>query len=73
MQNYSTHPTILKIRQIFDNSKTAEQFQFNSATTSEIYKLSKKISDKKLTEADKMSPGLVKYLLKFFFSHWTMV
>ena len=54
------HPSILKIRENFDNSQTVEQFQFNSVTTSEIYKLLKNIDDKKVTGTDKISPKLVK-------------
>ena len=41
VQHYSNHPSIFKIRENFDNSQTVEQFQFNSVTTSEIYKLLK--------------------------------
>ena len=54
------HPSILKIRENFDNSQTVEQFQFNSVTTSEIYKLLKNIDDKKATGTDKIPPKLVK-------------
>ena len=46
VQHYSNHPSILKIREKFDNSRTVEQFQFNIVTTSEIYKLLKNIDDK---------------------------
>ena len=54
------HPSILKIRENFDNSQTVEQFQFNSVTTSEIYKLLKNIDDKKAAGTDKIPPKLVK-------------
>ena len=37
---YSNYPSILKIRDNFDNSQTVEQFQFNIVTTSEMYKAS---------------------------------
>ena len=60
MQHYSNHPNILRIRENFDNSQTVEQFQFNSVTTSETYKLFKNIDDKKATETDKIPPKLVK-------------
>ena len=60
MQHYSNHPSILKIRENFDNSQTAEQFQFNSVTTSEICKLFKNIDSKKATGTDKIPPKLVK-------------
>ena len=34
VQHHSSHPSILKIRENFDNSQTVEQFtQFNSVTT----------------------------------------
>ena len=57
------HPSILKIRENFDNSQTVEQFQFNSVTTSEIYKL-KNINDKKATGTDKMPLKLFKISAK---------
>ena len=60
VQHYSNHPSILKIRENFDNSQTVEQFQFNSVTPSEIYKLLKNIDDKKVTGTDKISFNLVK-------------
>ena len=41
---YSNYPSILKIRDNFDNSQTVEQFQFNIVTTSEMYKLLKNAS-----------------------------
>ena len=41
VQHYNNHPSIVKIRENFDNSRTVEVFQFNSVTTSEIYKLLK--------------------------------
>ena len=41
VQHYNNHPSIVKIRENFDNSQTVEVFQFNSVTTSEIYKLLK--------------------------------
>ena len=44
---YSNYPSILKIRDNFDNSQTVEQFQFNIVTTSEMYKLLKNIDNKK--------------------------
>ena len=49
VQHYSNHPSILKIREIFGNSRTVEHFQFNNVTISEIYKLLKNIDDKKAT------------------------
>ena len=49
VQQYSNYPSILKIRENFDNSQTAEQFQFNSVTTSEICKLLENIDKKKAT------------------------
>ena len=60
VQQYSYHPSILKIRENFDNLQTVEQFPFNSGTTSEIYKLLKTIDDKKATGTDKIPPKLVK-------------
>ena len=60
VQHYNNHPSILKIRENFDNSQTVETFQFNSVTTSEIYKLLKNKDDKKATGMDKISPKLVK-------------
>ena len=60
VQQYSYHPSILKIRENFDNLQTVEQFPFNSETTSEIYKLLKTIDDKKATGTDKIPPKLVK-------------
>ena len=60
VQHYSNYPSILKIRQNFDSSQTVEQFQFNSITTSEIYKFLKNIDDKKATRTDKIPPKLVK-------------
>ena len=60
VQHYSNQPRILKIRENFDNSQTVEKFQFNSVTTSEIYKLLKNIDDKKAAGTDKISPKLVK-------------
>ena len=60
VQHYSNHPSILKIRENFDNSQTEEQLQFNSVTTSEIYKLLKNIDDKKTTGTDKIPPKLVR-------------
>ena len=41
VQHYNNHPSIVKIRENFDNSQTVEVFQFDSVTTSEIYKLLK--------------------------------
>ena len=41
VQHYNNHPSIVKIRENFDNSQTVEVFQFHSVTTSEIYKLLK--------------------------------
>ena len=35
VQYYSNHPSILKIRENVGNSKTVEQFQFDSVTTCE--------------------------------------
>ena len=46
---HHNHPGILKINENFDNSQTVEQFQFNSVTTSEIYKHLQNIDDKKAT------------------------
>ena len=60
VQHYSNYPSILKISQNFDYSQTVEQFQFNSITTSEIYKFLKNIDDKKATGTDKIPPKLVK-------------
>ena len=60
VQQYSNLPSILKIREIFDNSRTVEHFQFNNVTISEIYKLLKNIDDKKATGTDKIPPKLVK-------------
>ena len=60
VQHYSNHPSILKIRENFDNSQTVEQFQFNSVTTSEVYKLLKNINVKKATGTDKIPPKLVR-------------
>ena len=60
VQNYGNHPSILKIRENFDNSQSIEQFQFNSVTTSGIYNLVKDIDGKKATGTDKIPPKLVK-------------
>ena len=60
MQHYRNYPSILKIWEDFDNSQTEEQFQFNSVTTSEIYKLLKNIDDKKATGKNEIPPKLVK-------------
>ena len=57
---HSNHPSILKIMENFDNSQTIEQFQFNSVTTSEVYKLLKNIDNKKAAGTDKIPPKLVK-------------
>ena len=46
VQHYSNHPSILKIKQDFNNLQTVEQFQCNSVTTSEVYKLLKNINVK---------------------------
>ena len=59
-QHYGNHPSILKIKENFDNLQTVEQFQFDSVTTYEIYKLLKNIDDKKATGTDKTRPKLVK-------------
>ena len=64
VQHYSNHPSILKIKENFDNLQTVEQFQFNNVTTSEIYKLLKNIDDKKATGTDKIPPKLVKISAK---------
>ena len=45
-QHYCNHPSILKIKQDFNNLQTVEQFQCNSVTTSEVYKLLKNINVK---------------------------
>ena len=60
VQHYSNYPSILKIRKNFDNSQNVEQFQLNSVTTSEVYKLLKNIDDKKATGTDNIPPKLVK-------------
>ena len=60
VQHYKNHPSILIIRENFDNSQTVEEFRFNSLTISEIYKPLKNISDKKATGTDKVSPKLVR-------------
>ena len=73
VQHYSNHPSILKIREHFDNSQTVEQFQFNSVTTSEIYKLHKNIDEKRLQERIKFLLNWLKYLLRYFFNHWRML
>ena len=52
------------MRKNFDNSQTVEQFQFNSVTTSKIYKLFKNIDEKKATGTDKIPPKLVKISAK---------
>ena len=64
VQHYSNHPSILKIKENFDNLQIVEQFQFNNVTTSEIYKLLKNIDDKKATGTDKIPPKLVKISAK---------
>ena len=46
VQHYSNHPSILKIKQYFNNLQTVEQFHCNSVTTSEVYKLLKNINVK---------------------------
>ena len=60
VQHYSNHSSILKIKESFENSHTVEQFQFDSVTTSEIYKLLKNINFKNATGTDKIPPKLVK-------------
>ena len=60
VQYYSNQPSILKIKENFDNSQTVEQFQFNSVTTSEVHKLLKNVNVKKATRTDKIPPKLVK-------------
>ena len=60
MQHYSNHPSILKIRNNFENSQAFKKFQFNSVNTSKIYKLLKNIDRKKATERDKIPPKLIK-------------
>ena len=60
VQHYSNHPSILKVREKFENSQTVEQCEFNSVTTSEIYKLLKNIDDKKATGTDTIPPKRVK-------------
>ena len=60
MQHYRNYPSILKIWENFDNSQTEEQFQFNSVTTSEIYRLLKNTDDKKATGKNKIPRKLVK-------------
>ena len=65
--------SILRITENFDNSQTVEQFQFNSETTSEIYRLLKNIGDKKAIGTDKILPKLVKYQLKCFLNLWQML
>ena len=67
MQHYSNHPSILKVRGNFENSQTVGQCQFNSVTTSEIYKLLKDIDDKKATGTDKIPPDLVKISAEVLF------
>ena len=57
VQNYLAY---IKIRQNFDNSKTAEQFQLNSGTTFEIQEHLQNIADKKAKATDKIPPKLVK-------------
>ena len=64
VQHYSNHSSILKMSKNFDNSQTVEQFQFNSVTTSKIYKLLKNIDEKKATGTDKIPPKLVKISAK---------
>ena len=64
VQHYSNHPSKLKIRENFDNSRTVEQFQLNSVNTSEIYKLLKNVDDKKATGTDKITPKLDKISAK---------
>ena len=60
MQHDSNRSSILKIKENFDSSQTVEQFQFNSVTTSEVYKLLKNINVKKATGTDKIPPKMVK-------------
>ena len=61
VQDYSNHSSILKIRESFINSQTAEQFLFYySVTTLEDYKLLKNIGFKMATGTDKIPPKLVK-------------
>ena len=59
-EHCSNRPSILKIKENFDNSRTVEQFQFNSITTSEFHKILKNINVKKATGADEIPPKLVK-------------
>ena len=59
-QHYSNHPSIRKIREMFGNSQTIEKFHFYNVKTSEIYKLSKNIDEKKATGMDKIPPKLFK-------------
>ena len=60
VQNYSSNPSITKIREKFCNSQNIGKFQFNSVTTLKILKLLKKIEDKKTAGTDKIPPKLVK-------------
>ena len=60
MQHYSNHPSIPKIKENFDNPQTDPQFQFNSVTTSEVYRLLKNVNAKKATGTDEINPKLVK-------------
>ena len=60
VQHYSNYPSIPKIRENFDNSQTVEHFQFDSVTSSEIYKLLRNKDDQKTTRTNKIPLKLVK-------------
>ena len=60
VQRHRNHPSILKIRENFDNSQTVEQFHSNGVITSGIYKLLKNMDDKTAIGTDKYPPKLVK-------------
>ena len=53
-QDYNSHPSMIKVREKFDNSQNKGKFQFNSVTTPEILKLFKNIDAKKGAGNDKM-------------------
>ena len=60
VRHYSSHTSIIKIREKFVNSENIAKFQFNSVKISEILKLLTNIDEKKATKTDKIPPKLVK-------------
>ena len=60
LRHYSSHTSIIKIREKFGNSENIAKFQFNDVTIPEILKLLKNIDEKIAARTDKIPPKLVK-------------